>query len=242
MTKRTRAGIILSMVCLGAVGCGERGSPTAPSAPLALVQQPSPQPTGIQPNLTAVTPNVSSTRGGAWGIITGTDFQSGVTLKLGDTNAAAVAHGGATIYFWGTAPHPAGTVDVVVTNPGGLFTTLTGAYTFAPPESFDFNGEWVAHAGPEYETDMRFTIRNDRLVSVSCDGSAPITVMPAPSVSDGAFSFSGGDGIAISGTLVSPFTAAGTIDVAGTPACSASRWWADKGGAAAGSQYAHTRR
>jgi hypothetical protein len=133
----------------------------------------------------------------------------------------------ATIAFWTTA-HAAGTVDVVVTNPGGLFTRLTGAYTFAPPDSFDFNGEWVAHAGAEYETDMRFTIRNDTLVSVSCGGSAALTFSSPPAVHNGDFSFVGDDGLAISGTLVSPVNAVGTINIPDVTACRAARWWADK--------------
>jgi hypothetical protein len=62
---------------------------------------------------------------------------------------------------------------------------------YEQPESFDFNGDWVAHAGPEFETDTRCTIRNDVLVSVSCGTSAPVTFAPAPSAKDGQFLLSG---------------------------------------------------
>ena len=123
-----------------------------------------------------------------------------------------------------------GAIDVIVTNPGGLEARLSGGYTYQPPESFDFNGDWVAYAGPDYGTDMRFTIRNNPLVSVSCGTSGPLTFAPAPSVRNGEFSFLGDDGLAISGTLVSPVNAVGTINV---PACPAARWWADKSGEAA---------
>ena len=230
MMNRTRTGIALLILSLGLVGCGEHGSPSAPSAPPApSVQQPSPQPTTtIQPTVAAVAPHDGSTRGGAWATITGADFQRGATVKLGDGAVTAGVLDSATMVFWTTA-HSAGTVDVVVTNPGGLFATLTGAYTFAPPDSFDFNGEWVAHAGSEFETDMRFTIRNDTLVSVSCGGSAALTFSPPPAVHNGDFSFVGDDGLAISGTLVSPVNAVGTINVPDVTACRAARWWADKG-------------
>jgi hypothetical protein len=80
---------------------------------------------------------------------------------------------------------------VIVTNPGGLEARLIGGYRYELPESFDFNGDWVAHAGPEYETDMRFTIRNNVLVSLSCGTSAPLTFASPPSVRDGEFSFVG---------------------------------------------------
>ena len=122
---------------------------------------------------------------------------------------------------------------------GGLEARLSGGYTYEEPGAFDFNGDWVAHAGPEYETDMRLTIRNNVLVSVSCGTSGSLTLSPAPSVRNGEFSFLGDDGVAISGTLVSPVNAAGTINV---PACPAARWWGDKSGDIAATLSAHIRR
>ena len=190
------------------------GEHGSPSAPSA------PAARSIQPTVAAVAPHEGSTSGGAWATIT------------------------ATISFFTTA-HSAETVDVVVTNPGGLVTRLTGAYTFAPPDSFDFNGEWVAHAWlerSEDEADMRFTIRNDTLVSVSCGGSAALTFSPPPPVHNGDFSFAGDDGLAISGSIVSPVNAVGTINVPDVGACRAAKWWADKSGEAAGSRFAYTRR
>jgi hypothetical protein len=235
MTNRLRTGIALLMLSHGLVGCAAQGSLTAPSAPSPSVQQPSPQPAGIQPHVTAMAPRVGSTRGAAWATITGADFQTGAKVRLGDILITASVRDTTTIAILTTAQAP-GTVDVIVINPGGLEDRLTGGYTYEPPESFDFNGDWVAHVGAEYEMDMRFTIRNDVLVSLSCDGSAPLTVSPAPSVTNGAFSFAGVDGFAISGTLVSPVNAAGTINVPDVPGCHASRWWADKSGEAAGSR------
>jgi hypothetical protein len=162
-------------------------------------------------------------------------------VTLGGTQVTAHVFDSATVRFWTTA-HPSGTVDVVVTNPGGLFTTLEGAYTFAPPETFDFNGDWVAHAGDDYETDMRFTVRNDTLVSVSCGGSAALTFSRPPAVHAGDFSVAGDDGVAISGSIVSPVSAVGTINVPDVPACRGAEWWAEKSGEAAGSALAYTRR
>ena len=232
MTNWTRTGIMLLTVSFGLVGCGGLDSPSAPSAiPLPSVQQPIPQPTGIQPTVTAMAPRIGSTRGGAWATITGADFQRGATVRLGDSVAAAWVSDSATIRILTTA-HAAGTVDVIVTNPGGMEARLSGAYAYQPPESFDFNGDWIAHAGPEFETDMRVTIRNNVLVSVWCNSSAPVTFAPAPLAHDGELSFLGDDGLAMSGTLVSPVSAVGTINV---PGCPIGRWWADKNGGAAGS-------
>jgi hypothetical protein len=226
MTNRMQVGIALLVLSHVLVGCGDRGSPTAPSpASPPATPQPSPQPTGTQPTITAIAPQVGSTHGGAWATITGVDFQAFAKVRLGDSTVPSWTQNSTTISISGTAAHAAGTVDVIVTNPGGLESRLNGGYTYEQPESFDFNGDWVAHAGPEYETDMRFTIRNNVLVSVSCGTSAPLTLAPAPSVKDGEFSFLGDDGLAISGRLVSPVNAIGTINL---PACPAGGWWADK--------------
>ena len=240
MTNRVRTGIALLMLSHGPVGCADQGSPTAPSAtPPPSVQQPSPQPTGIQPSVTAIAPRVGSTRGGAWATITGVDFQPGAKVRLGDTTVSSWTRDSTTISVSGTAAHAAGTVDVIVTNPGGLESRMTGAYTYDSPETFDFNGDWVAYAGPEYETDMRFTIRNNMFISLSCGTSESLTFASPISVRDGEFSFLGDDGVAISGRLVSPVNAVGTINV---PTCPTARWWADKSGVAAGSRYAYTGR
>jgi predicted small lipoprotein YifL len=241
MTNRIRTGIALLMLSHGLIGCADQGSPTAPSAPPPSVQQPSPQPnpqpTGIQPSITAIAPQVGSTHGGAWATITGVDFQPGAKVRLGDSTVSSWTRDSTTISVSGTAAHAAGTVDVIVTNPGGLESRMTGAYTYEPPESFDFDGDWVAHAGHHYDIDMRFTIRNNVLVSASCGTSGPLAFAPQPSVRDGEFSFLGDAGVAISGTLVSPVNAVGTINV---PGCPEARWWADKSGVAGVSRYVYT--
>jgi hypothetical protein len=144
---------------------------------------------------------------------------------FGDRPVQGTVRDSTTISLSGTPPHGGGRVDVIVINVGGLEARLTEGYSYEPPESFDFNGDWVAHAGPEFETDMRFTIRNDVLVNVSCETSGPFTFAPAPAVNGGEFSFVGSDGLAVSGTLVSPVNAVGTINV---PSCPPGRWWADK--------------
>jgi hypothetical protein len=170
---------------------------------------------------------VSSISGGGWGVITGSNFQPGATVKLGDVAVEALVPSATTITILAIPAHAAGRVDVTVTNPGGLFSELKGAYTFASPESFDVNGEWAAHAGSDYETDMRFTIRNNRLVSISCGRSAVLTLSPQPTVGNGRFTFLGDDGLAISGDFVTPVTAVGTITIPGVAGCSAARWWAE---------------
>jgi len=69
-----------------------------------------------------------------------------------------------------------------------------------------------------------------------------LTFSPPPAVHDGDFSFVGDDGLAISGSIVSPVNAVGTINIPDVAACRTAEWWADKSGKAAGSRVAPTRR
>jgi hypothetical protein len=150
-------------------------------------------------------------------------------VTLGNRGLQTWVRDEATIGFYATA-HPAGTVDVVVTNPGGLSGTLARAFTYASPGSFDPNGDWIGYARPEfdYDKEMRFAIQHDSLVNLSCGSPETVTLLPLPVVHDGEFSFRGDDGLAISGQFVSPVGAVGTINV---PGCTTTSWWAAKSGA-----------
>lgn len=225
MAHNPQPGILLMCISLAASACTDAHSSATPAAPSPVVQ-PAPQPTSLQPTVSGIAPSTGTTEGDAWGTISGAQFEHGATVRLGDAQVEVFVRGDSTISFW-TGSHPAGTVDVIVTNPGGLSSTLPGAYTFAPPGSFDFTGDWIAHAGPEYETDMRLEVRNNALVSLVCGSSEALLISPPSPVQDGAFSFLGDDGIAVSGRLVSPINAVGTINV---PGCTNTSWWADRSG------------
>jgi hypothetical protein len=57
-----------------------------------------------------------------------------------------------------TPTHAAGSVDVTVTNPDGRSALATNAYTFAPPEYFDVNGNWKGPAfSGDYDEPFTFT-------------------------------------------------------------------------------------
>ena len=221
MRNSIRTIVVLLGIAQGLAGC--RGKESSPS-PVSPSPEPPAPVTGLQPRITEVAPTTSTTAGGAWGTISGTGFEPGARVAFGAAAPLQVfVPDSSTVQFW-TNAHEAGTVDVVVRNPSGREDTLARGYTFAPPESFDFNGSWVAHAGDEYETDMRFVVENNRLKSVTC-GASPTVMFPAPlPVSHGEFSFVGEDGLSVSGRIVSAANAVGEINVA---PC-ATRWWADK--------------
>jgi hypothetical protein len=190
--------------------------------------QPTGQPTAqLQPTVTSITPNTGSTRGEAWGTITGTQFQSGARVALGSGGVAyALVQKDGAIFFRTNAA-AAGRVDVTVTNPGGLSGTLAGAYTFAPPDTFDVNGDWGGDTDDSKGNFwVEFTIRHDMLVRVSC-GGVVVTLPSGSPVHNGEFSFLGDDGAAVVGKLVSPVNAMGTVHLG---PCTGVRWWADKSG------------
>lgn len=196
MSNGKRTTLALALLAL-VTACSDGRSPTL-STSLQSPTSPTPPTTGVQPVVTGIIPSIGSDRGGGWGTITGTDFAVGAILTLGGSGIRTFFQDSTTIRFSGIPAHATGTVDVVVTNPGGLSSMLSRGYMFASPSSFDFSGDWTAHAGPEYESDMRFTVRQNQLVGLSCAGVAV--------------------------ALSAPVNAVGTIDV---PACSG-RWWADK--------------
>lgn len=207
-------------------GCDNATGPSAPT---------SPNPPAVAPlnplSVSAVSPSKGSTGGGTAVTITGSGFQTGAFVTLGAIRQAANVENSATIRVT-TPVHDVGPVEIVVTNPDGQAATFAGGYTYASPQSFDFNGAWegfaLAHpdaqgrSAPQHsDMGMRFTIENNRLTSLVC-GGATLVFLSSPSVSAGAFSHTGNDDV-VTGRIVSDLSAVGTIN---TGACPTTRWTA----------------
>ena len=129
-----------------------------------------------------------------------------------------------------TPAHAAGTVDVIVSGQNGQSVTLTGAYTYAPPHTFDFNGDWLGFGNNGQDSPIRFAIQNNMLISVSCQSatSAPdatVAFSPPRPVTNSEFSFAGDGGVRFSGRIVSPSSATGTIKLG---ECESDAWYASK--------------
>lgn len=195
-------------------GCGAR-SPAGPS-PVAAAEPAAPI------AIAGVSPAVGSTSGSTPLKIAGSGFQTGATVTIdGLTIPGAVADDRATIRFR-TPPHPAGVVELIVTNPDGGEARLAGAYVYVPPASFDFDGEWTGAAA---NLDLRFTVQDGALVSVSCGASGPVAFSPPPAVKEGEFSIVAADGTGISARIVSASDAVGTINLA---PCRSTNWTAKR--------------
>jgi hypothetical protein len=171
-----------------------------------------------------MSPNVGSTIGDTPVVIIGTGLESGLTVTFGGVPAAVRFDSRyRDMIFLQTPPHAAGTVDVVVTNIGGLTGRVDGGYTYTVPEAFDFNGTWWGYPWDGSDLPVEFTIQNDGLVRASCDTSV-VTFSPPVPVTNGAFSFSQ-DGSSMAGKIVSATRAVGAISLA---PCDAPHWEATR--------------
>lgn len=110
MTNSRRTAPLLAWITVALAGCG--GS--APSAGIVTAPSPVPQPPApIRPLVTAIAPAIGSIAGGAWGTITGSQFQSGATVRLGTDLTQSFIVNDSMIDFWSRGRAP-GAVDVVV--------------------------------------------------------------------------------------------------------------------------------
>jgi len=83
------------------------------------------------PLISTISPTSGPTAGGTTVTISGTGFAVGATVKFGPTSATNVNVVGSTT-ITATAPaHASGSVNVVVTNPGGQSATKTNGYSYA---------------------------------------------------------------------------------------------------------------
>jgi hypothetical protein len=198
------------------VALTERTTSGGASASGSQLRQPAAAAPPEAPLIDVISPDTGSTGGSTPLKISGSGFQPGAVVFIDGIAISAFVLDCHTIYAC-TPPHDAGRVDVVVANPDALSAWMTGAYTYAPPHAFDFNGDWIGVAGAEHQMELRFSIRDNTLLSVSCGTSGPVTFSPAPVVEFGQFSAVREDGVGISGRIVSATEAIGTINLEPCP-------------------------
>src|SRR5688572_11491107 len=85
------------------------------------------------PIITGISPASGPTAGGMQVTISGTGFASGATVNIGGTPASSVNVIGSTSISLISPPHAGGSVNVVVTNPGGQSATQTNGYLYVAP-------------------------------------------------------------------------------------------------------------
>jgi hypothetical protein len=85
-----------------------------------------------------ISPNSGTTGGGTTVTITGANFQSGATVRIGGVLANSVNVVSSTTITAVTPAHGAGVVDVVVTNTDTQSGTLNAGYTYTQPAPCSF--------------------------------------------------------------------------------------------------------
>ena len=174
------------------------------------------------PAVREVSPSAGSIEGDTWVTLRGSGFSSGAMVVIGGVSKRPYVPDSTTMVVV-TPAHTAGTVPIVVTNPDGQVSIAD--YQYVAPDTFDFNGEWEGTAGPELEIGMRFVVRNDTLISVSCGSSATHSFAAPVPVTAGNFSTGGSGSISMSGKIVAATQATGTITI---PSCGSTVWRAAK--------------
>src|SRR5947209_4422156 len=88
------------------------------------------------PTITGITPTTGTMAGGTAITVTGTNFVSGATVKLGSNLATGVNVVSSTQINAVSPAGPVGTVNLVVTNPDGQSAALVNAYAYFQPLVF----------------------------------------------------------------------------------------------------------
>jgi hypothetical protein len=144
------------------------------------------------PVLTSLAPLSGPIAGGMTVTLTGVGFSPPVTVTFGGATGT-VTGGSATSISVQSPPHPAGSVDVVVTNPDGQSTTLPAAYAYSatsvppppvvtslsPTSGATGGGTVVVVAGSGFDPAASVTVGGASAAVVSRSGSS-LTVNTPP--------------------------------------------------------------
>jgi hypothetical protein len=179
-------------------------------------------PAGV-PSVERISPALGVTSGGTSVEVSGTGFRFGTTVTLDGVLMRTFLIDAGRIEFT-TPPHASGAVDIVVSNRDGE-ARVPRAFTYAAPDTFDFNGVWKGQADgpPDSLIELSFNIVNNALVSVSC-GTVTLSLSPGAPLRGGEFSYYVEQRLVLSGRMLSMKTAEGEIHL---PPCSPS-WYATK--------------
>jgi uncharacterized repeat protein (TIGR01451 family) len=159
---------------------------------LSLTVNPAPAPT-----IVSLTPNSGSTTGGTTVTITGTNFQSGLTVTFGNAPGTSVSVLSASIISVVTPVMTAGPVNVVVINPDGQTATDNGGFTAnAPPTITSISPTSGPAAGGTSVTITGMNFKSGATVTFGGNPGTSVVVVSATSI-----------------TVVTPTMTAGPVNV-----------------------------
>ena len=138
------------------------------------------------PRVTSISPTSGTQLGGASVTIVGSNFQSGTTVTLGDSTATSVVVVSSDLITAKTPSHPAGALDVIVTNPNGLSDTLKNGFEFIahpratsinPTSGTELGGTSVTIAGSNFQSGATVTLGDSSATDVVVVSSNTITAI-----------------------------------------------------------------
>jgi len=169
------------------------------------------------PIVGSVSPASGPTAGGTSVSISGTGFASGATVSFGGTAATSVTVVGSTSINATTPAHASGSVNVVVTNPGGESGTKTNGYLYvapipppvvsgvSPTSGTTAGGTSITISGSQFSTGATVSIGGSAATNVTVVNSTSITATtPAHAAGTVSVTVTNPDGQ--SGTLSNAFT------------------------------------
>ena len=139
--------------------------------------------------VTSINPTSGTALGGTPVTIRGNDFQSEATVTFRDSAATDIVVISSDTITAVTPAHPAGTVDVIVTNPNGLSDTLSSGFTFLshpdvtsidPVSGTELGGTSVTISGSDFQSGSTVTFGDSAAIDIVVISSGTITaVTPA---------------------------------------------------------------
>jgi len=183
------------------------------------------------PSISSVTPDSGSTDGRTALRLNGSGFLPGAKVTIDGAVVDTFSNNMGTELYFSTRAHAAGPVDLVVINPDNQSTALSGGFTFAPAETFDFNGNWYAYLNDGNDFPFSFTVQNNVLVSLTCYEGTAIALPSSVTASHGDLIATVNGVVIFSARIDSPTSAKGTINAG---LCHSQDWvgWKDQTGTA----------
>ena len=168
------------------------------------------------PLISSISPNSGPTAGGTTVTISGTGFAAGATVKFGNTAATNVNVLGSTTITAVTPARTSGSVNVVVTNPGGQSATSTSGYTYTgtaaptvtgvnPTSGPTAGGTSITISGTGFAAGATVTVGGSAATGVIVNNSTGITAT-TPAHAAGAVDVVVTNSSGQSGTKTSAFT------------------------------------
>ncbi len=148
---------------------------------------------GPSPTIASVVPSCANVTGGRSVTITGTNYQTGATVKLGGVNATVTSQSASSLVVTvpARASTPALPSDVQVTNPDAGTTVLPGAFTYVVRGDANNNGA-VTPADSIYLNLFVFLGGSPPATLCNGDANANGSITPADSIFLNLYVFLGG--------------------------------------------------